>query len=64
MWCPECDGGTRTIDSRKYQDVSQTFDFVRRNRICRVCEHKFFTIEVSQSIWDNYYNEQAQEVVG
>jgi transcriptional regulator NrdR family protein len=64
MWCPECDGGTRTIDSRKYQDVSKTFDFVRRNRICRVCEHKFFTIEVSQSIWGNYYNEQAQEELG
>jgi transcriptional regulator NrdR family protein len=58
MWCPECDGGTRTTDSRKYQDVSKTFDFVRRNRICRVCEHKFFTIEVSQSIWDNYQKEQ------
>lgn len=61
MWCPECDGGTRTIDSRKYQDVSQTFDFVRRFRICRVCSHKFSTIEVSQEIWDNYYSKEQQE---
>lgn len=55
MWCPKCDGGTRTIDTRKYQDVSGTFDFVRRSRVCRVCEHRFATIEVSQSIWENYY---------
>ena len=64
MWCPECDGGTRTIDSRKYQDVSKTFDFVRRNRICRECELKFFTIEVSLSMRGNYYDEQAQEELG
>jgi transcriptional regulator NrdR family protein len=62
MWCPECDGGTKTIDSRKYQDVSGAFDFVRRNRICRVCSHKFITIEVSQEIWDNYHNKEEQEV--
>lgn len=62
MWCPECDGGTKTIDSRKYQDVSGAFDFVRRNRICRVCSHKFITIEVSQEIWDNYHNKEEQGV--
>jgi transcriptional regulator NrdR family protein len=55
MWCPECEGEARTIDSRKYRDVSQTFDFVRRSRICRVCSHKFVTIEVTQPIWESYY---------
>ena len=56
MWCPKCDGEARTIDSRKYRDVSQLFEFVRRSRICRACGHKFVTIEVTQPIWENYYN--------
>lgn len=57
MWCPKCDGGTKTTDTRKFQDVSQTFDFVRRLRVCRECGHKFLTIEVLQSIWETYHED-------
>jgi len=60
MWCPHCDKPTQVIDTRKYQDVSQTFDFVRRQRICRECNHKFVSIEISQEVWDQYYLTEAQ----
>ena len=55
MWCPTCDGSTQVIDTRKYRDSSDTFDFVQRLRICKNCKEKTMTIEVSQSIWENYY---------
>jgi transcriptional regulator NrdR family protein len=55
MWCPACDGSTQVIDSRKYRDSSDTFDFVQRLRVCKACKEKTITIEVAQSIWENYY---------
>jgi len=60
MWCPTCDKPTQVTDTRKYQDVSQTFDFVRRQRVCRECNYKFISIEISQEIWDKYYSEEIE----
>lgn len=55
MWCPTCDSNTQVVDSRKYRDSSDTFDFVQRLRVCKSCKQKTTTIEVQQSIWENYY---------
>lgn len=55
MWCKTCDSNTQIVDSRKYRDPSDTFDFVQRIRVCRSCKEKTMTIEVPQSIWENYY---------
>jgi transcriptional regulator NrdR family protein len=64
MWCPTCDKPTQITDTRKYQDVSQTFDFVRRQRICRECNHKFVSIEVSQEVWEQHYLAEAEHDEG
>jgi len=64
MWCPTCDKPTQITDTRKYQDVSQTFDFVRRQRICRECNHKFVSIEVSQEVWEQHYLAETEHDEG
>ena len=56
MWCPTCDKPTQVIDTRKFQDVSRTFDFVERRRICRECGYRHKSIEVPQEIWDLHYD--------
>jgi len=64
MWCPTCDKPTQITDTRKYQDVSQTFDFVRRQRVCRECNHKFVSIEVSQEVWEQNYLAEVEHDEG
>ena len=55
MWCPLCDSLTKVIDTRKYRDITNTFDFVQRQRVCRECDHKFSSIEIPQETWDKTY---------
>lgn len=55
MWCPTCDKPTQVVDTRKYRDITGTFDFVQRLRTCRECGHKFQSIEVPQEVWEKYY---------
>lgn len=55
MWCPTCDKPTQVIDTRKYRDITNTFDFVQRQRVCRECGHKFVSIEIPQDTWVKYY---------
>jgi transcriptional regulator NrdR family protein len=55
MWCPLCDSPTKVTDTRKYRDITNTFDFVQRQRVCRECYHKFLSIEIPQDIWDKTY---------
>jgi transcriptional regulator NrdR family protein len=55
MWCPSCDKPTQVIDTRKYRDITDTFDFVQRQRVCRECGHKFSSIEIPQETWDKTY---------
>jgi transcriptional regulator NrdR family protein len=55
MWCPSCDKPTQVIDTRKYRDITDTFDFVQRQRVCRECGHKFASIEIPQETWDKTY---------
>ena len=55
MWCPSCDKPTQVIDTRKYRDITDTFDFVQRQRVCRECGHKFLSIEIPQETWDKTY---------
>ena len=55
MWCPTCDKPTQVIDTRKYRDITNTFDFVQRLRICRECGRKFTSIEIPQETWDKTY---------
>lgn len=64
MWCPTCDKPTQVTDTRKYQDISQTFDFVRRQRVCRGCNYKFVSIEISQEVWDQYYVAEVEHDEG
>jgi transcriptional regulator NrdR family protein len=61
MWCPTCDSSTQIVDSRKYRDSSDTFDFVKRLRVCKNCKEKTVTIEVAQSIWETYYSPIEEE---
>ena len=55
MWCPSCDKPTQVTDTRKYRDITGTFDFVHRQRVCRHCDHKFLSIEIPQEVWEKYY---------
>jgi len=55
MWCPECDKPTQVLDTRKYRDITGSFDFARRRRVCRDCGYKFLSIEVPQEEWNKYY---------
>jgi len=55
MWCPTCDKPTQVSDTRRYRDITGTFDFVQRHRVCRECNHKFMSIEVPQETWEKYY---------
>ena len=55
MWCPTCDKPTQVIDTRKYRDITNTFDFVQRQRVCKECAHKFVSIEIPQDTWEKYY---------
>jgi transcriptional regulator NrdR family protein len=49
------------IDTRKYQDISRTFDFVERRRICRDCGHRFSSIEITKDLWDKHYRPEQEE---
>lgn len=60
MWCPTCDKPTQVTDTRKYQDISRTFDFVQRQRVCRGCGWKFQSIEVPQEVWERHYNSDLE----
>jgi len=40
--CVKCKGETKVKDSRSHQDT------IRRRRICKKCEHRFFTFEVAE----------------
>jgi transcriptional regulator NrdR family protein len=40
--CVKCKGETKVKDSRSYKDT------IRRRRICKKCEHRFFTFEVAE----------------
>ena len=55
MWCPTCDKPTQVTDTRKYRDITGTFDFVQRLRICRQCGYKTQSIEIPQETWEKYY---------
>jgi transcriptional regulator NrdR family protein len=61
MWCPLCDKPTQVIDTRKYQDISRTFDFVERRRICRDCGHTFSSIEITKDLWEKHYRPEQEE---
>ena len=60
MWCPTCEKPTQIIDSRRYQDVSGTFDFVQRQRICRPCNYRFKSVEIPQEMWDKHYKPETE----
>ena len=55
MWCPICDKKMLVTDTRKYRDISGTFDFAQRQRVCQSCNHKMQSIEVPQEVWEKYY---------
>jgi transcriptional regulator NrdR family protein len=55
MWCPACDKPTAVTDTRKYRDITNTFDFVQRQRFCKECGHKFISIEIPQETWGKHY---------
>jgi transcriptional regulator NrdR family protein len=40
--CVKCRGETKVKDSRSHKDT------IRRRRICKKCEHRFFTFEVAE----------------
>jgi transcriptional regulator NrdR family protein len=40
--CVKCSGETKVKDSRSHKDT------IRRRRICKKCEHRFFTFEVAE----------------
>lgn len=42
MKCVNCKSETKVKDSRSHQDT------IRRRRICKKCEHRFFTFEVAE----------------
>lgn len=43
MRCVKCRGETKVKDSRSHKDT------IRRRRICKKCEHRFFTFEVAEN---------------
>ena len=55
MWCPHCDKKTAVTDTRRYRDISNTFDFVQRQRVCKECDFKMMSIEIPQETWEKYY---------
>jgi transcriptional regulator NrdR family protein len=40
--CVKCKGETKVKDSRSHKDT------IRRRRICKKCNHRFFTFEVAE----------------
>lgn len=42
MRCVKCKGETKVKDSRSHKDT------IRRRRICKKCNHRFFTFEVAE----------------
>lgn len=42
MRCVKCNGETKVKDSRSHKNT------IRRRRICKKCEHRFFTFEVAE----------------
>ena len=62
MRCVKCNSNTSIIDSRKYHDSDKDFDFVNRQRLCKPCNHKFLTIEVSEETWVNVLNQKIKVV--
>ena len=42
MRCVKCKGETKVKDSRSHKNT------IRRRRICKKCEHRFFTFEVAE----------------
>jgi transcriptional regulator NrdR family protein len=60
MRCVTCDSPTNIIDSRKYHDPKENFDFVNRRRLCKSCGHKFTTIEVTEDTWINILNQSGE----
>ena len=42
MKCVKCRGETKVKDSRSHKDT------IRRRRICKKCNHRFFTFEVAE----------------
>jgi transcriptional regulator NrdR family protein len=40
--CVKCNGETKVKDSRSHKNT------IRRRRICKKCEHRFFTFEVAE----------------
>lgn len=42
MKCVKCKGATKVKDSRSHKDT------IRRRRICKKCNHRFFTFEVAE----------------
>ena len=61
MWCPTCDKPTQVIDTRKYRDITNTFDFVQRQRVCKECAHKFVSIEIPQEVWEQHYRPRKRK---
>lgn len=57
--CPQCDSATNIVDSRKYHDPKELFDFVSRRRLCKSCNQKFITIEVTEDTWINILNQST-----
>jgi len=41
--CVKCKGETKVKDSRSHKNT------IRRRRICKKCEHRFFTFEVAEN---------------
>ena len=59
MRCVICDTATNVVDTRKYNDPVQGFDFVSRKRLCKCCNQKFVTIEVAERTWIEILNQSS-----
>lgn len=42
--CPKCDGAVGVIDSRPTRFIGA--QAIRRRRVCKVCDHRFTTMEI------------------
>ena len=58
MNCPECESGTKVLETRTYKDPEGDFFYSQRRRECLECSCRFSTVEVAREVWLSVQNRE------
>lgn len=61
MLCPKCETRMGCNQTKNYTDPYKKYYYVERRRICPNCEHRLFTVELTQDDFMEMIKEEYQD---